>query len=391
LGLIIARASGLGLLFILWLQNESLAGFFLLLALALLSLLRWRYPQLRTSILLDVLLVVLVLPFWPAAVWALVLLAFEGLYLRVYAVALALPLALFATAGGFGTSYAVGSADIATGAISALNISFAALVTTAGLAGLFLSLWQDELQQKMRLRDKQAGKYYELEELQNEIAATLPHIERSIAITERSRIARDLHDNAGHEIVAAYISLQTARTMLGDSVRHDTNIAVDTLSDALELYDAALQRLDKGVNKVRETAHNLQSVNSVGAEDLQQICVDFPVCPVDFKMYGDGAQVPVYIWNTLESVVNEGLTNAARHACPDRVIVEIDITDHLVRLLMENDGVASGDFKIGSGLRNLRRRAATIGGNLSVDAAKDNFRIVCTIPIKREEYETVSR
>ena len=388
-----------------------------MLMLALLSLLRWRYPQLRASILLDVLLVVLVLPFWPAAVWALVLLAFEGMYLRVYAVVPALALALFAAAGGFGASHAVGgagittattvdiAADVATGAISALGISFAALVVVAGLAGLFLSLWQGELAQRIRFRDEQAGKYYELEELQNEIAATLPQIERSIAVTERTRIARDLHDNAGHEIVAAYISLQTVRTMLGDSLRsdadspdtdshgtgsRDTDKAADTLSDALELYDAALQRLDKGVNKVRETAHNLQSVNSAGAEDLQQICADFPVCPVDFRMYGDGAQVPVYVWNMLESVVNEGLTNAARHAGPDRVLVELDITGYLVRLLMENDGNANEDFKVGSGLRNLRRRAAAIGGNFSAGAEKGSFRIVCTIPIKREEHETAS-
>jgi len=383
LGFLIIKVCGFSLLFALWLQGAELAGFFLLLALVLLSILRWRFPSLRATILLDVLLVVLLLSLWGAALWALALIMLEGFYRRFYGVGIALLVALFVASSGFGVEFPITAAvSVADDQVPALG-TFAVLLVLSGLSGLFLSLWQSELKQKKKLRDEQASKYYELEQLQGDLTGSLPQIERMTAVAERARIARDLHDNAGHEIVAAYISLQTARAMLegkqGDSARVITD-------DVLELYDAALKRLDVGVNKVRETAHNLQTVSPLSIESLSEICKSFPVCPVNFRAYGDAAQVPVYGWNVLESVLNESLTNVARHARPSFVSVELDITDHLVRLCIENNGIAKSNFVMGSGLRSLRYRTMVAGGNFSVDAA-ENFKVVCVIPIKKEQDE----
>jgi len=259
------------------------------------------------------------------------------------------------------------------------DLSLTVLLALGALCGLFLGQWERESEQKLVLRDTEAGKYYELEHLQNDLMTTLPQIERMTAVAERARIARDIHDNAGHEIVAAYISLQTARGMLDGAD-----------ADALELYDAALQRLNSGVNKIRETAHNLQTVTSIGVESLLETCEKFPGCPVEFRTYGDTARIPVYVWNMLEACLNESLTNATRHARPSYVSVELDATAHLVRLCIENDGAGKAGGSMGNGLRNLRHRAIAIGGTFSVDAG-EVFRVVCVIPIQEEQYESIDR
>jgi len=355
----IIKTTGFCLLFVLWIAESSTAGFFLTMALVLMSLARWRYPQLRATLLLDVALCLLVIPHWELASYALLLVLFEGFYRRFY----------WTFPASLASLYFINSGDLN----QALNyILFLAL---AALVGFFLAGWRREQREKLKLRDTHAGKYYELKQEQSELLTALPKVEHMTVLAERARIARDLHDNAGHEIVAAYISLQTARQLL-DAGSADT--------DTLELYDAALSRLDKGVKQIRETAHNLQTVNSLGVETLLETCEKFPICPVEFKSYGDSSRIPVYVWNMLEACLNESLTNVSRHANAGQVKVELDTAKYLVRLMIENDGAKGAKATFGSGLRNLHQRAIAIGGSLSVDAG-EHFRVVCVIPIRAED------
>ena len=345
------KTAGFGLMFALWLREGEFAGFFLLLILLAMSLLRWRFPNLKATALLDGIVCILLAASWEYAVYALILVVFQGMYLRFYWIGL-VGLYPFQVTDYFGLTIIV-------------------LVALGALCGLFLGEWEREYGRKFTLRDTEAGKLYELEHKQIDLMTALPQIERMTVVTERARIARDIHDNAGHEIVAAYISFQTVRGLLD---------AADP--EALELYDAALRRLSAGVNKIRETAHNLQTVTSVGIETLLEICEGFPACPVNFRTHGDTSKIPVYVWTMLEACLNESLTNVTRHSQASYVSVELDATKHLVRLCIQNDG-AGKSGAMGNGLRNLRHRAISIGGTLSVDAT-EIFRVICVIPIQEE-------
>ena len=337
-------------MFAIWLRHSGTEGFFLLLFLLLMTLLRWRIPKLRVTVLLDCAVCILVLHIWPHARYALIMILFEGMYRKFYWVGIA----------GIISLYFIGQPELV----------FILMLVMGGFCGVVTAQWETEFLQKQTIRDEEAGKYYELENVQSDLLTTLPQIERMTAVAERARIARDIHDNAGHEIVAAYISLQTARGLFE---------GVD--EDALELYDAAMERLSSGVTKIRETAHNLQTVTTLGIESLLETCDKYPGCPVKFKAYGDSSKVPVYVWNMLESCLNESLTNASRHARPSYVTVELDVTSHLVRLSVENDGAYSSGGAMGIGLRNLRHRAVAIGGTFSVDNGMP-FRVICVIPIQ---------
>jgi signal transduction histidine kinase len=178
-----------------------------------------------------------------------------------------------------------------------------------------------------------------------------------------------------------------------DEVCEETEPDEDgTRAQALCLYDLALERLNNGANRIREAVHNLSAVTFLGVDNLREICQRFPVCDVKFNVYGDTMTVPIYVWTMLESCLSESLTNAARHSCAKQVSVDLDVTVHIVRLCIENDGQADpapmrSPFG-GQGLRNLRHRAAAIGGSLSVDSG-DVFRVVCVIPLKGENHETI--
>ena len=347
-------------MFALWFREGGTAGFFLLLSLIIMSLFRWRFPKLKATVLLDGIACVLLAASWEYAHYALVLVLFEGMYRHFYWVGFT-GLPVFQLTAFQTPEY--------------IDLSPAMLVTLGALCGLFLGKWDREDAQKFTLRDTEAGRYYELEHQQSDLMDALPQIERMTAVAERARIARDIHDNAGHEIVAAYISLQTLRKLF------DTEDAA-----TLELYDAALGRLSAGVDKIRETAHNLQTVTSTGVGNLLETCQNFPGCAVDFRTYGDTSRIPMYVWSMLEACLNESLTNVTRHAKASYVSVELDATRHIVRFCIENDGVARSDGAMGIGLRNLCHRAMSIGGSLSIDAGKV-FRVICVIPIKEEQDE----
>ena len=354
---LICKTAGFALMLPLWLPKGEISGFFLLLFLVMLSLLRWRIPKLKATIALDCLACIVLFGLSDLALYALILSLFEGMYRRFFWVGLAGAPPFF---------------------FAAFDLRFAVLLVAGALCGVFLSEWEREYQQKLTLRDIEAGRYYQLEHLQSDLMNSLQQIERMTAISERARIARDIHDNAGHEIVAAYISLQTARPLLQTEA-----------PEVLELYNEAMQRLHSGVDKIRETAHNLQTVKPIGVESLLETCQRFPACPVTFHSHGDTSRVPVYAWNMLQSCLNESLTNVARHAAASFVSVDLDTTRHIVRLCVENDGAGKSYGAMGTGLRNLRHRAVTIGGSVSVDAG-EVFRVVCVIPIGEEHDESIN-
>ena len=347
---------GISLMFSFWIFEGGISGFFLIAALAMMAVLRRRVPKLKYSIFADVVLCVFVAGHWGDAVYFLALPIFTAMYFGLYLILL-------------------------TGIYLLLesNALLTVMLLFSAALGLFLRLWAYEYNQKQLLRDNAARRHYEMEEVHDKLTTALADVERMAGISERTRIARDIHDNAGHEIVAAYISFQAIKKLLSSE-----EIRFNQKGKILEMYDNALKRLNNGTGKIRETAHNLQSTTSVGVDCLSEICHGFPMCLIDFRIHGDTSRIPMYVWSVLSSCLKECLTNIARHSQAKSVAVTLDATQHIVRLCIENDGVP--ELKQGTegiGLRNLRQRTRAIGGSLSVDAS-DVFRVICVLPIKED-------
>ena len=342
-------AAGLSLLYVGWLQSVDTAGFALLLFLGIMCLVRFRvrHKHIDKWVLVD-LLFVLAFTFVNDGQMmqvAMGFVLFQGMYVGLFALAV-LPVVLISVADGW----------------AILPMAMATVL------GVVLHLYRNEYTSRLHQRDVFANKVHEMELLHTDLNNNLTKVEHMSTLTERARIAADIHDNAGHEIIAGYISLQTVQKIF------DKNP-----DKAMELFDKSLERLDTGIQKMRDTVHNLSTVASMGVDNLRDICQNFTQVPVSFQSTGDVSAVTVSVWQVLEAVLNEGLTNAIRHANPTYIRVELDATHRLIRVQMQNDGVMEGEKSAGSGLRNLRYRVTTVGGHLSVNKA-DTFKLVCVIP-----------
>lgn len=319
-----------------------------ILVLLILMLLRWRIPKLKYTIIVDQFVIVMASSFWGHSHYVFVLTAFEIAFSRN--ILLGIPI----------MGYMSMNLPSAMLLLSMLQSLF---------AGTILYSWRSQHELSLKRMDNERGRYYKVEDLNQDLLIANAQVAQMAELSERSRIAREIHDNAGHEIVAAYISLQTIQLLLDN-----------TNSDVNELFDASMLRLESGIDKIREAVHNIAPITEIGVLTLESLCEKFTHCPVKFTVYGDSEKVSVHFWLILESCLKEGLTNIARHTDATNASVTLDITPYIVRLCIENDGIKKRDNPVGLGLYNLRSRAKAVGGNVSTDIA-DYFRLVCVLPI----------
>jgi len=341
--LIICKILGFFLLFFFGIGMRDQIGFFLLLSLIALFVLRQRIMNMEFTIFIDCLLCIMIMFWWDYAGYALLIVIFEALAKKRYLALLTM--IYFYDASGFLLFF---------------------LIT--GLGGYFLGCWIDEKENDLQRRFGLKGQIYELESLTSALAAASIQDARSATVAERARISREIHDNAGHDIIAAYISFQTLRGLIEDV-------------EVLEMYDATLERLSDGVGKIRDILHNLMPAEIPSIDQLEKVCAEFPL-PIELKTYGNMDNIPAYIWNTLAVCLKESLTNVSRHAVSSYVKAEIDVSTHIVRLYVENDGVVDSKAPAGRGLANLRYRISAIGGNLSVNKDSGIFKLICVVPLE---------
>jgi two-component system sensor histidine kinase DesK len=347
---VIYKIIGVLVLYMLWLITaDGLTGLFLLILIVILMLLRWRFKGLGWTVLMDQLLCILAAFYWDEGAFALALGIFEAAALGNPI--LSLPAFIYVL---------IFQQDL---------ILFLVLLQSL-FVGLGLFGWKKQLTEALRRIDEEGAKQYELERLKDDLLVSNMQISKITELSERSRIAREIHDNAGHDIIAAYMSLQTVE----DLYHNDPALAK-------ELYVESMSRLEGGIAKIREAVHNLSPAIEIGVDSLQKLCDEFHKCPIDFKVYGDSSRVPIYLWSILEPCMKEALTNIMRHSSATHVTVTLDITPHIVRLCVENDGIVEKTRADGIGLKNLRQRARAAGGNISTSIS-DKFRLVCVLPIQ---------
>ncbi|WP_096435850.1 sensor histidine kinase [Alteribacter populi] len=346
------RFLGLLLLSLLWLTSQSGEfGVILLLFLAVMALARWRFTLPGWTVLIDQTACFIVIPFWSGAWLALVMPIFEAIR--------------------NGRPWFILPAVIAFFVYAEPSVLLIVTLVFAAFIGWVIRGWEIQIQQYRVEADRERRTRYELEVLKGELLLSKVKAARSAELTERHRISQELHDHVGHELTGASLALQAFEQLWEEND-----------PQAKEIFLQAQKRLSNSTLHLRETVHNMAPVKTIGLGSLEEVCDAFTACPLDLKVYGDTAKVPVYLWSILEPCLKEALTNVSRHSEATHVDVSLDVSVSIVRLAIYNDGVAKNAHTRGMGLRNLRQRAQSVGGSVSFDA-KGGFRIVCVLPMEK--------
>lgn len=191
--------------------------------------------------------------------------------------------------------------------------------------------------------------------------------ERLAVFEDRDRIARDLHDLVIQRLYAAGMMLETAqRQSQVPEVRAGVGKAVDELDVTIQEIRTAIFALQQGP---------AEAPSGLRTRVLREI--NMAAVPLGFKPTHRFAgpldsAVGELTGKNLIAALREALSNTFRHARASRIEVTVDANAQLpdgapaVRLSVADDGVGIPEGGRRSGLRNLRRRAESLGGSSEV-------------------------
>lgn len=189
---------------------------------------------------------------------------------------------------------------------------------------------------------------------------------------ERRRLARELHDLTSQSLASLLIGLRVANehhpplkvAQQLDELRALTSQAIDDIGRlARDLHPRILD--DMGLAAaIRWYATSLGNRHGLAVE-------------VETVGFAPGARLPLDIETSLYRVVQEALTNTARHACATTLSVLLEVKPQGVRIIIEDDGSGFVPHPQtgfppetgGVGLFSIRERVELMGGHLTIESA----------------------
>lgn len=200
------------------------------------------------------------------------------------------------------------------------------------------------------------------------LVATLRELD---VLTDRDRIARDLHDHVIQRLFAIGLSLQGAQTADTSDTSRRISGALDDLQEVVQEIRTAIFDLHGGsMTRLRQRLE--QTVTRMTADS-----------PVRSSLHAGGplSVVDPTLADHAEAVVREAVSNVVRHAGATSVTVGVTVDDNLT-ITVTDDGAGVPEHTTRSGLANLATRADQCGGELVISSGPDGgTRLVWSVPL----------
>jgi signal transduction histidine kinase len=224
---------------------------------------------------------------------------------------------------------------------------------------------------------------------QAQLAAQLEATRRELAqqalLSERRRIARDVHDFVGHGLAAVMLQVTSARHVL----RRDLAAAEEALRSAEELGRRSMQELRRTVSLLRREDEAVEVAALPSATEIRTLVdqVRTGSLAVELRTHGDLTRIPPAAGVALFRIAQEALANAARHAPGARTVLELEVAGGRARLVAETHGPArvvkaTEPERPGYGLIGMSERAAALGGEFAAGPTRTGWRVSCRLPLK---------
>ena len=201
---------------------------------------------------------------------------------------------------------------------------------------------------------------------------------------ERTRIARELHDSLGQNLllIKNRVQLEMVKTKLPDNLREE----FQNISDLASL----------AIAEVRQISHDLHpsQLDILGLTRALQALVDntdeSSAIAIDGKFDPTDDLFPREAATNVYRIVQESLNNILKHSRAKNARITLERDVHEVQLKIEDDGCGfvtgkDGDSGKGIGLKNIAERVRMLGGKIKLDSQPEKgTRIEITIPISAE-------
>ena len=183
-------------------------------------------------------------------------------------------------------------------------------------------------------------------------------------LQERTRIAREIHDNVGHLLSRSILQVGAMLTVKKDD---------ESLLLLKESLDAAMQGIRSSVHDLRDDALDLET-------SAKQLLADYTSYRISFE-YDIAPELPVAITYCFLTIMKEALANITKHSNADTIRISMKEYTSLYQLSIGDNGtdVRIPEGNTGMGLENMQARVASLKGTIRF-STQNGFHIFVSIP-----------
>ena len=224
------------------------------------------------------------------------------------------------------------------------------------------------------MRDDLREKVLALQDANSRLLRAQDHELRAAALSERTRIAREIHDGVGHVLTRLLLRVKALQV----THRDEPGVVADLATLDSDLGEA-LDSMRRSVHALSEEGEELAtSLNLLGSRcGIAKVDVD---CSTQ-------TEPPPAVARCVVAVVREALTNAARHGRAASARVAVTDYPAFWQVTVDNDGIVppedepllDGDKNAGLGLRSMTERVEALGGRVRI-TPRPRFTVFATIP-----------
>lgn len=268
-------------------------------------------------------------------------------------------------------------ADLRGGVLTTRTLLLTAILSIAAtLLSLRTAQLEREQKRMRRTRDKLQERALALEARNRDLADRQDYEIELATLAERARIAREIHDNVGHQLTRASLQAEALRVVHAD----EPGVAVD-FADVKRTVDEALQLVRVSVHALNDNAVDL----SVQLERIVEGARSDGGPRIELEVMTEHA--PANVANCFAAVLREALSNTMRHAHAKTITVRCMEHPSFYQLIVTDDGAdatpaSSSNVAEGMGLVSMRERVEALGGTFTAGprAGAGGWRVFATVP-----------
>lgn len=223
----------------------------------------------------------------------------------------------------------------------------------SGMSADYIALRDTDTEEKLSLQEKTRTL------IENQDAGI-----KIATLQERTRIAREIHDNVGHLLSRSLLQVGAMLTVKkGD----------ESLLLLKESLDAAMQGIRNSVHDLRDDALDLET-------STKQLLEDFTAYQTYFE-YDIAPELPVAVTYCFLTITKEALSNITKHSNGDTIRISMKEYTSMYRLSIADNGtdIAIPEGNTGMGLDNMQARVSALKGTIRF-SNQNGFRIFVSVP-----------
>ncbi len=216
----------------------------------------------------------------------------------------------------------------------------------------------------IKLRDSDTEEKLSLQEKAQTLIENQDAEIKIATLQERTRIAREIHDNVGHLLSRSILQVGAMLTVKKDD---------ESLLLLKESLDAAMQGIRSSVHDLRDDALDLET-------STKQLLADYTSYRTYFE-YDIAPELPIAITYCFLTITKEALANIVKHSNADTIRISMKEYTSLYSLSIADNGtdIHIPEGNTGMGLENMQARVSALKGTIRF-SSQNGFHIFVSVP-----------